>query len=84
LEQITHVSADHPFNDGAAHADRADRRSDGVSAAAIVQGRARHEPEGAFGDGNRDIAGAAFRIVNETIDRHAGIGADGEIGLVPQ
>ena len=69
------------FDDRAAHADGCDGTCDRVTAVACER-RSRHEAERALGNGRRDIAAAARRIIDELVDRHARIGADGEDGLI--
>ena len=67
------------INDRSAHPHRADGGLDLIRARVDRTG---DEPEGAFRCADDRLAGIAARVINELIERDAGIGTDGEGGLV--
>src|SRR5579862_4921378 len=82
-DDVDDILADRAFDDGAAHADRGDGRADRLASGA-GQELAREEAEGALGHRCGDVCRALVRIVDETVDLHARIGADGEDGMVEE
>ena len=75
-----HASRDHR----AADADRADRQRDLHVRGTVLGDLAGDEPEHAFGDLRRDLAGVGLRVVDELVEDHVAVRADREHGLVEQ